>query len=67
MVIHQNLLWMEAEASTLDLLLVDPTIAKLLAVRVAPNLAGFRKEDQEKLQSRLSRLGHIPALEGRWS
>lgn len=67
MVIHQNLLWMEAEPEQLALLLKDPTLSKLLAVRVAPNLAGFRKEDQEKVQARLSKLGHIPAMEGRWS
>ena len=67
MVIHQNLLWVEADPATLELLLKDPTVAKLLAVQVAPNLAGFRREDQEKLQARLSKLGHIPAIEGRWS
>jgi hypothetical protein len=67
MVIHQNLLWLEAEPGQLSLLLKDPTLSRLVAVQVAPNLAGFRKEDQEKVQARLAKLGHIPAIEGRWS
>lgn len=65
--IHRNLLWLSAEAASLDLLLKDPTVARMLAVRVSPELAGFRRDDQSKLEARLAKLGHAPAREGRWT
>ncbi|HND33781.1 MAG TPA: hypothetical protein PKY30_03435 [Myxococcota bacterium] len=65
--IHRNLLWLTADAASLDLLLKDPTVARMLAVRVSPELAGFRRDDQAKLEARLTKLGHAPAREGQWT
>jgi hypothetical protein len=67
MALHVNLLWMQADDSTMELLLKDPTLSKLVVARPAPDMAAFRREDQEKLQARLQKLGHIPAITGRWS
>ena len=64
---HLNLLWMQADEATLELLLKDPILSKMAAARPAPDLVAFRKEDQDKLQNRLQKLGHVPAVVGRWS
>lgn len=67
MVLHVNLLWMQADEATMELLLKDPSLSKMVVARPSPEIAAFRKEDQEKLQARLQKLGHIPAIKGHWS
>ena len=60
--IHRGLVWLTADPRTLDLLLADPQLAKLVATRPAPGLAGIRRGDHARLTARLARLGQVPRL-----
>ncbi len=66
MKIHRNLLWLRAEPSLLDELLVDRTLARLVVVRPAPEVCAVRQADHQRLSDRLEALGTTPKKRGRW-
>lgn len=65
--VHRNLLWLSGQPEKMELLLKDPSVAKLVALQLSPDLVAFRREDQEKVETRLAKLGHAPARSGRWT
>ena len=61
-VVHRGLVWLTTDPKSLDLLLVDPQLGKLVAARPAPGLAAIRPADEARFTARLARIGQVPRL-----
>ena len=63
-IVHAGLVWLRADAAALDLLLADAQLGRMVAARVAPDLAAVRVADRERVLARLAKLGQTPRIVG---
>ena len=62
--IHRNLIWLATEPGTLDLLLADGPLGRLVAARPTAGLVGVLPRDRARFEARLARLGQVARIVG---
>jgi hypothetical protein len=60
--VHRGLLWLEGTAPTLDLLVSDTHLRKLVAARPAPELLAILPGDRARFEARLAKLGQVARI-----